>query len=348
MGGDGGAGGGAGAADCLRRSDHLGACAPGVAITGATLAVDAAGLAEHCIVRGRADPRIGVDGRHYAIGFEMRLPLAWNGRFLHQVNGGNDGEVVPAIGDPHEMNAYGGQSALARGFAVLSSDEGHDGQRSGECRPSGLPPGPRSASTRRRATTTALPATPAWGRSAARSSRATTGSPLPRRYMMGCSNGGRHAMVAATRFGDRYDGFIAGDPGFDLPRAAIQHAWDVQNFRTVDPDIRKSFTPSDMALIARKVLEKCDALDGVADGMVNDLRACQQKFHLADLQCGDAAGGECLSAARSRRCRATSAGRMTDLARNSIPTGRSMPDSLAATGGSGSSNRASRPGTATR
>ena len=89
--------------------------------------------------------------------------------------------------------------------------------------------------------------------------------------MMGCSNGGRHAMVAATRFADRYDGFIAGDPGFDLPRAAIQHAWDVQSFRSVDPDIRKSFAPADMALIARKVLEKCDALDGVADGMVNDL-----------------------------------------------------------------------------
>ena len=44
----------------------------------------------------------------------MRLPLQWNGRFLHQVNGGNDGEVVPAIGDPKSLNAYGGKSTLAR------------------------------------------------------------------------------------------------------------------------------------------------------------------------------------------------------------------------------------------
>ena len=51
-----------------------------------------------------------------------------------------------------------------------------------------------------------------------------------RSYMFGCSNGGRHAMVAASRMGDQYDGFVAGDPGFDLPRAAIQHAWDVQSF----------------------------------------------------------------------------------------------------------------------
>ena len=154
---------------------------PGVAITGATLAVDAAGLPEHCIVRGRADPRIGVDGRRYAIGFEMRLPLAWNGRFLHQVNGGNDGEVVPAIGDPHEMNAYGGESALARGFAVLSSDEGHDGKDPANA---GARPGRRHRvrrSTRRRATITALPAMRAWDRSAARSSRATTAWRRPRR-----------------------------------------------------------------------------------------------------------------------------------------------------------------------
>jgi feruloyl esterase len=80
-----------------------------------------------CVVKGAANPRIGADGKSYALDFEMRLPLQWNGRFLHQVNGGNDGAVLPAIGDPQELNAYGGKSALARGFAVLSSDEGHKG-----------------------------------------------------------------------------------------------------------------------------------------------------------------------------------------------------------------------------
>ena len=58
-------------------------------------------------------------------------------------------------------------------------------------------------------------------------------------YMVGCSNGGRHAMVAATRMGDAYDGFVAGDPGFNLPRAAIQHAWDIQSFERIDPGRQK-------------------------------------------------------------------------------------------------------------
>ena len=35
-----------------------------------------------------------VDGKRYAIGFEMRLPQAWNGRFFYQANGGIDGSVV--------------------------------------------------------------------------------------------------------------------------------------------------------------------------------------------------------------------------------------------------------------
>ena len=32
-----------------------------------------------------------------------------------------------------------------------------------------------------------------------------------RSYFGGCSNGGRHAMVAAARYADQYDGFLAGD-----------------------------------------------------------------------------------------------------------------------------------------
>ena len=40
-----------------------------------------------------------VDGKTYAIGFEMRLPKAWNGRFFYQANGGLDGNVVTATGE---------------------------------------------------------------------------------------------------------------------------------------------------------------------------------------------------------------------------------------------------------
>ena len=40
------------------------------------------GLPKHCVVSGEVNDRTGADGKHYAIGFEMRLPVEWNGRFL--------------------------------------------------------------------------------------------------------------------------------------------------------------------------------------------------------------------------------------------------------------------------
>ena len=42
-----------------------------------------------------------------------------------------------------------------------------------------------------------------------------------RSYIGGCSNGGRHAMVAAARYADQYDGYLVGNPGYRLPLAAI-------------------------------------------------------------------------------------------------------------------------------
>ena len=51
-------------------------------------AADGKGTPAHCKVNGVANERTGTDGRQYAIAFEMRLPVGWNQRFLHQVNGG--------------------------------------------------------------------------------------------------------------------------------------------------------------------------------------------------------------------------------------------------------------------
>src|SRR4051794_1888036 len=49
----------------------------------------------HCRLSGVLNERIGLDGKPYGIGFEMRLPMVWNFRFFYQANGGNEGTVVP-------------------------------------------------------------------------------------------------------------------------------------------------------------------------------------------------------------------------------------------------------------
>ncbi|MFA6443881.1 MAG: tannase/feruloyl esterase family alpha/beta hydrolase, partial [Sterolibacterium sp.] len=95
-----------------------------VASGGLTVASVTTPVPEHCLVKGDMNRRTSsVDGKAYAIGFEMRLPTAWNGRYYYQANGGIDGSVVTATGP----NSGGSpvSTALHMGFAVLSSDAGH-------------------------------------------------------------------------------------------------------------------------------------------------------------------------------------------------------------------------------
>ena len=81
-------------------------------------------LPAYCRLDGVIDRRTGADGKPYGIGFALALPGDWNGRFLFQGGGGLNGSVQTPLG----MVATGGTPALARGFAVVSTDTGHTGQ----------------------------------------------------------------------------------------------------------------------------------------------------------------------------------------------------------------------------
>ena len=115
---------------------------PNVRIISAVASPATNGEPEACVVSGAANERVGADGKHYALGFELRLPQAWNGRFLHQVNGGNDGEIVPATGDPKNMNAVAGKSRRWRAASPCSAAT--------KAIPAPTPPSPPSASGRAR------------------------------------------------------------------------------------------------------------------------------------------------------------------------------------------------------
>src|SRR3989344_4505273 len=155
----------------------------------------------HCLVKGKMKERTGpVDGASYAIGFEIRMPVNWNGRFLHQANGGLDGSVVTALGAV--SGAAPVAPGLVQGFAVLSSDAGH-----GAPTPFfGLDPQARR-DYGYQAVGTLTPM-------AKDLIKGAYGKGPDRSYIAGCSNGGRHAMVAASRYADQYDGGPAGNPGF--------------------------------------------------------------------------------------------------------------------------------------
>ena len=265
----------------------------GLVIAGSKMQEAGGGLPRHCIVSGEVNDRTGADGKHYAIGFEMRLPVEWNGRFLDQANGGNDGVVLPATGDQPKALASGGIPALARGFAVLSSDSGHSGADPVN-NPLGVAAGAAFGLDPQARRDYGYSADITLAPIAKAIIAAHYGRKPDFSYMFGCSSGGRHTMVAATRMPEAYDGFLVGDPGFDLPRAAIQHAWDAQAFVKADSDIRKSITKEDGELISRKIIAACDKLDGVEDGLTANLAACQKAFDFDSLVCALGANSDCL------------------------------------------------------
>ena len=255
-------------------------------VAAGTLTVGGNAVREHCLVKGSMHPRVSpVDRNNYAISFEMRLPIQWNGRFLHQGNGGIDGTVVTATG------ATGGgplTHALHQGFAVLSSDAGHAGSL-----------GPTFGIDPQARLDYGYQAVGKLTPMAKSAIRAAYAKGPDRSYFAGCSNGGRHAMVAATRYAEDYDGILAGAPGYNLPKAAIANIAGAQLYATVatSSDLSTAFTTQERRLVGNAVLARCDALDRAADGIVQDVEACQRAF---DLQrdvptCTGARDGTCLS-----------------------------------------------------
>jgi feruloyl esterase len=271
-------------------------------VAAGTLTVGGQPVPEHCQVTGSMYPRVGIDGQSYAIGFEMRLPVAWNGRFFHQGNGGIDGAVVPATG------AFGGgplTHALYQGFAVLSSDAGHRGALGPNF---GLDPQAR-LDYGYQAVDKLTPM--------AKSALQTAYGKAPdRSYFGGCSNGGRHTLVAAVRYADQYDGYLAGAPGYNLPKAAVANIFGAQRYASVatnPADLSTGFTAAERVTVANSVLARCDALDGVSDGLVQDTAACQATFRLdTDVPtCTGARDGSCLSAAQKTAIAAIFSGATT-------------------------------------
>ena len=261
------------------------------AVAAGTLTVAGTPVPAHCQITGRMNQRTSaVDGKSYAIGFEMRLPNAWNGRFFYQANGGTDGAVATATGGVN--GGFGLTNALTQGFAVISSDAGHNAAQNPTF---GIDPQARlDYGYQAAATLTPM---------AKAAIQTAYGKGPDRSYFGGCSNGGRHTMVAAARQPDPYDGYLVGDPGFRLPLAAVANIVAYQGYASVasnPADVSTGFTPAERALVSNAVLAKCDALDGATDGLVQDTAACQAAFDLnRDVPtCSGARDGTCLSAAQ--------------------------------------------------
>lgn len=252
----------------------------------------------HCLINGQMNPRVGEDGKNYHTGFQLRLPADWNGRFLFQGGGGNDGAVQAAVG-----GVNGHPAALARGFAVASTDGGHQG----------------GGATFRLDTQARIDhAYAAYVRvteAAKTIIQQAYGRAVDRSYFMGCSGGGRQAMVFPQRFPHHFDGIVATAPAMRAAReASVAAVWTVKAYLGAapltpagQPVLSRALSNSDLALLANAALQRCDALDGAADGLIAaNPAAC--RVDPAELQCPGAKAEGCLSAAQVAAVQADFAG----------------------------------------
>lgn len=229
------------------------------------------GVPEHCRVTGLIAPEIR---------FELNLPANWNRRFYMHGNGGFAGES-PEFG-PRPMYRA---NALKQGFAVVQTNTGHDAQ--------GEPLASFALNYQKRVDYAfrAVHLTAVEGKrlTAAYYDRAASYS-----YWDGCSTGGRQGLISAQRYPQDFDGILAGAPVLNFVDTVTQSLWN---------GLVLSETPVSLAklkLVADATLARCDARDGLKDGLIDDPRKCDFNPARDVRQCAAGQDGDdCLTAAQS-------------------------------------------------
>jgi feruloyl esterase len=209
----------------------------GVLVTSAAEIAAAASVPAYCKVNGT---KIGTQ-----FDIEVRLPQDWQQRFVQEGGGGFDGFIMP-VGEKDIALSLHAVQAITNG---------------GHRDPSGNDFLNNPAKIQMYAYTSI-----GEGTQFAKAVMAKYYGRGPSySYFEGCSNGGRGALNAADKYGDEFDAVIAGAPTRNTPGQVEQ--WTRASRLTLP-------SPAKLAAIHDAAVAKCDALDGVADGIISNWEAC--------------------------------------------------------------------------
>jgi tannase/feruloyl esterase len=206
--------------------------------------------------------------------FLLRIPVAWNNRFVFMGCGGSCGSIgtvsaITGIYTPSlSVNGVDSAKALSLGYAIVNTDTGHE-NIPGQPDPTWkiLASGARNlagyADFYYRSVHEVAEA-------AKELVQAYEDADIEYSYFDGCSTGGRQAVVSADRYPDDFDGIIAGDPVIDLDNIKVANMKEVRSFLPTNAFISNATVAS----LDAAVLANCDAADGVADGLIQNPAAC--------------------------------------------------------------------------
>jgi feruloyl esterase len=212
------------------------------------------------------------------IKIEVWLPdSTWNGKYMAVGNGGWSGA----------LNYKAMAEAVRRGYATSSTDTGHAGGSASFAlgHPEKLIDYAYRSEHEMAARAKTIIA-------------AYYGGGPRLSYWNGCSAGGKQGLKEAQRYPEDFDAIIAGAPASNWTGRAAQSIWVAQ---AVHNDEASYIPPAKYPYIHQAVLEACDALDGVEDGVLEDPRRC--RFDPKILECEGADGPGCLTAAQVEAAR---------------------------------------------
>lgn len=243
---------------------------PSLTILAAAIKPAQSGIPSYCYVRGLIAP-----ATHYHV--QLPLPSNWNARFLQWGDGGKDGDLDFA------------DHRVAEGYAVANSNTGHD---------NAVEPGSQFGFNNRQAEIDfgyrAVHLTVMAGKALAEHYYRAAPSYS---YFEGCSTGGRQGLMEAQRYPKDFDGIVAGAPVNYYQAMNAAGVWWLQRLfkddfaanLAVDTDANGSFDSLRLLdTLHSRVLGKCDAIDGIEDGVLNNPLQCEfvPERDLSDLMCG--------------------------------------------------------------
>ncbi|KAF1019172.1 MAG: Mono(2-hydroxyethyl) terephthalate hydrolase [Paracidovorax wautersii] len=242
-----------------------GASVGGATLNKAKIVAATTESAEYCKVTGTL---------HGTLNFEVRLPTVWNNKLLYSGDGGWDGSITIAPSSP---------SGTTSGYVLVGSDGGRQG---GVLDASDFLNNPTAQAD--------------FGYLSIHSVHEVAkeivhqryGSDAAFSYFEGCSNGGREALIQATRFPDDFDGIVVRAPAYSFTE--LFQAFVANGKALAAPGGQLS--DAKVSLIAKAVTAQCDALDGATDGIVSNPAACT--FNPAVLRCTAGDGPTCLTDAQ--------------------------------------------------
>jgi hypothetical protein len=213
----------------------------------------------HCMVSGRLEP-VDLSATARPIRFGVALPGEWNGRSVQMGGGGMNGSV------PGLAGGFGGPSELSHGFVTYGSDSGHSigddawTLNNEAIRNLGFAQMKKTHDVAMVLIERAYGQLPAYN------------------YYVGGSQGGREGQMVAQRYPSDYDGVLSTVPivGFSTLMLAPTLT------RIQEIPLAKWVPPVKGNAILGEFMRRCDRLDGIVDGIINDYYDCRAVFNVND------------------------------------------------------------------